>query len=284
VVYTTYSPRYSKAYWLRIDRIDRGWQQARIEGTQRDGRFVIQASNLSAFSILLDPVLAPPGTVVSVDVDGRAAWKGLPASTTLSLSRDRKGRWVEKAWTGPAVGPPDHAEANFLGGSLAERDAHVYVYGTTGEPAVAEASKKVAQQLADWGPNVRARFAVVADTAVTADLMASRSLVLVGNAAVNQVVARLSGALPIRQDAAGTFAGGKRVAGPEGAFRLHHPNPQAPGRYLQVLGAGSAEALVRFLPAPGPFVVAPRADYLVLDGEGKPVLEGHFKDDWTIGR
>ena len=178
--------------------------------------------------------------------------RACPATTTLSLSRDRKGRWVEKAWTGPAVGPPDHAEANFLGGSLAQRDAHVYVYGTAGEPAAAEASKKAAQKLADWGPNVRARFAVVADTEVTAELMASRSLVLIGNAAVNQVVARLSRrGCPFARTPPAPSRARQRVAGPEGAFRLYHPNPLAPGRYVRVLGAGTAEALARLLPAPG---------------------------------
>ncbi len=282
VVYNTYSPRYNKAYWLRIDRIDRGWRQARIEGTQQDGRFAVKTSNLSAFSLLLDPLLAPAGRVVSVDVDGRPAWKGLPRSATLSLARDPKGRWVEKPWTGPAEGPPDHAEANFLGGSLAQRDAHVYVYGTAGDPAANEASKKAAEKMADWGPNVRARFQVVADSEVTSELMASRSLVLFGSADVNRVVARLGGQLPLRQDEAGTFAGPRRIAGPEAAYRLYHRNPLAPGRYLQVFGAGSAESLARILPRPGPRPVAPLADYVVIDGDGKVALEGYFKDDWTI--
>ena len=39
VVYTTFSPRYNKSYWLRIDRIDRGLTLARVEGTQKAGVF-----------------------------------------------------------------------------------------------------------------------------------------------------------------------------------------------------------------------------------------------------
>jgi hypothetical protein len=129
---------------------------------------------------------------------------------------------------------------------------------------------------------VRARFQVVADSEVTSELMASRSLVLFGSADVNRVVARLGGQLPLRQDEAGTFAGPRRIAGPEAAYRLHHRNPLAPGRYLQVFGAGSAESLARILPRPGPRPVAPLADYVVIDAEGKVALEGYFKDDWTI--
>jgi hypothetical protein len=137
--------------------------------------------------------------------------------------------------------------------------------------------------LADWGPNVRSHFPVVADTEVTPEMMASRNLVLVGNAAVNRVVARLVDKLPLRQDAEGTFAAGRRVAGPDASFRLHYANPLAPGRYVLVYGAGSAAGLKRFSPPAGsgrpPSFYA---DYLVLGEDGQSVLEGYFKDDWAI--
>src|SRR5207342_2422641 len=59
VVYVTHSTRYNKAYWLRIDRIDKGLELARIEGQRKQGTFDIRSRNLSAFSILLDPEIAP---------------------------------------------------------------------------------------------------------------------------------------------------------------------------------------------------------------------------------
>jgi hypothetical protein len=221
--------------------------------------------------------------VVSVDVDGRAAWKGLPRSEILSFAKDRRGRWVEKPWVGPAQGPPDHAEANFLGGTLAQRDAHVYVYGTGGEEAANQASEKAARAAADWGPNVRARFQVLADSEVTPEIMDGRSLVLFGTASVNRLVERLAPSLPLRQDATGTFAGARRLGEADAPFRLHHPNPLASSRYVLIYGAASAEGFARLLPPRQPFLSLPHSDYLVLGPDGKPVLEGYFKDDWTIG-
>jgi hypothetical protein len=282
VVYATFSPRYNKAYWVRIDRMDKGLEIARIEAVRKEGAFDVKTENLSAFTLLLKAARMPKGRVLEVRVDGKPAWRGTPRGSTLSLSRDRSGRWTEKPWTGPAVGPPDHAEATFLGGTLAERDRHVYVYGTGGDAAANEASRKVAEKLADWGPNVRARFQILADGEVTPALMATRSLVLVGNAGVNRVVAGLAKDLPLRQDSTGTWAGTKRVAGPGASFRLHYRNPRAGGRYILIHGGGTAEALQRALPPPTPWRQPVPGDYAVVDEDGKTVLDGYFKDDWTL--
>jgi hypothetical protein len=183
---------------------------------------------------------------------------------------------------GPTVGPPDHAEANFIGGTLVQRGSHVYVYGTSGDEAQNAAVRKAAETLADWGPNVRARFKVVADTDVTPEMMAAQNLVLVGNATVNRVVARLAPRLALRQDARGTFAGAKRVAGPDASYRLHTANPLAPGRYVLIYGAATETGFKPFRPAPGPRSVSGLADYLVIGEDGQTALAGYFKDDWTI--
>ena len=156
------------------------------------------------------------------------------------------------------------------------------MHGTAGDDEADAATRQTAEALADWGPNVRARWKMVADTEVTPEMMASRNLVLVGNAALNGIVARMADKLPIRQDATGTHAAGRPVAGPDASFRLVHPNPLAPGRYVLVYGAGSAAGLKRLLPAAGGRPPSPLADYVVLGEDGQTALAGYFKDDWTI--
>lgn len=283
VVYSTFSPRFNKAYWLRIDRIDQGFKLARIEARRRVRLFEVTVDNVSAFSILLDPALVPPGLPMEVKVNGRFAWRGVPRPGPLSLSRGRSGRWVRKPWLGPAVGPTDHPEATFRSVSLAQSAPHLYVYGTAGDAETSAAARQTAESLADWGPNVRARWKVVADTEVTPEMMASHNLVLVGNAALNRIVAEMADRLPIRQDATGTYAGTRRAAGPEASFRLHCPNPLVEGRYVLVYGAGSAAGLERFRPpAGGGRPPSPLADYLVLGEDGQTALAGYFKDDWLV--
>ena len=96
---------------MRIDRIDRGLKLARIEATHRARLFEVKTDNLSAFSLLLGPPLLPAGMPLELKVNGEAVWRGVPPAPTLSLDKGPSGRWVQKPWVGPAVGPPDHAEA-----------------------------------------------------------------------------------------------------------------------------------------------------------------------------
>lgn len=282
VVYSTHSPRYNQAYWLRIDRIDRGLTLARIEATQKAGVFDVKASNLTAFSLRLSPAIAPAGKPIEVTVNGKRAFKGTVKGDVLSFAGG-KGSWkTTSPWRGPAQGPPDRAEAGFRSVSLAQYGPHVYVYGTLGDEATTAASKAGAEMLADWGPSVRAKWRLLADREVTPDLMATHDLVLVGTNTTNAVLAGLFG-LPVYQDATGTFAGGRKVAGPGATYRLLHPNPGATRRRVLVYGGGSPEALKRFVPqgrqAP-PF--SRFADYVVVGEDDAVVLEGYFRDGYTI--
>ncbi len=284
VVYSTFSPRYGKAYWMRIDRIDRGLVLARIEGTQTAGVFDVKTDNVSAFSLLLAPQIAPAGKPVEVKVNGMSAFRGVPKGDVLSFAGG-KGSWKRTdPWRGPAQGPPDHAEAGFRSGSLAQYGPHAYVYGTLGDDATTAASKATAERLADWGPSVRARWRVLADSEMTPELMSTHDLVLVGTNATNRVLAGLVG-LPVRQDASGTYVNGRKVAGPAATYRLLYPNPGATRHRILVYGAGSPAALERFRPVRGrsvPPAFSQFADYVVVGDDGSVVLEGYFRDGYTI--
>jgi dienelactone hydrolase len=282
VVYSTFSPRYNKAYWLRIDRIDRGFGLARIEGTQKAGAFDVKTDNLTAFSLLLAPAIAPAGKPIEVKVNGKPAFRGVPKGEVLSFAGGKDSWKRTDAWRGPAQGPPDHAEAGLRSGSLVQYGPHAYVYGTLGDAATTAASKTAAEMLGDWGPSVRASWRVLADTEVTPDLMTTHDLVLVGTSATNRVLAGLVG-LPIRQDASGTYVSDRKVAGPGATCRLLYPSPGAAHRRVLVYGGGSPAALKRFLPRDrqaSPF--SRFADYLVVGEDDKVVLEGYFRDGYAI--
>jgi dienelactone hydrolase len=284
VVYSTFSPRYNKAYWLRIDRIEKGLALARVEGTQKAGVFDLAATNVAALSLLLSPAIAPPGEPVEVRVAGKRVFRGTPKGSVLSLARSGGGWKTTSPFSGPAQGPPDRAEAGIrAGGGFASYGPYVYVYGTLGDAAMTAAAKAGAEALAAWGPNVRARWRVLADTEVTPEILEKNDLVLVGSATTNRVLAGLVG-LPIHQDAAGTWAGRRKLAGPGATYRLLAPNPGVPSRLVQVYGGSTPAALQRFVPsawrqAP-PF--SQFADYVVVEEDGTVVLEGFFRDGYTI--
>jgi dienelactone hydrolase len=283
VVYSTFSPRYNKAYWLRIDRIDRGFALARIEATQKAGTFDVKTDNVAAFSLLLAPAIAPAGKPVEVKVNGKPAFRAVPKGDVLSFAGG-KGSWKRTdPWRGPAQGPPDHAEAGFRSPTLAAYGPHVYVYGTLGDAATTAASKALAERLGDWGPSVRAKWRVLPDTELAPDHMATHDLVLVGTNATNRVLAGLVG-LPLTQDASGTYVNGRKVAGPAATYRLLWSNPGATRRRVLVFGGGSPAALDRLRP-PGrstPPSFSLFADYLVVGEDGQTVLEGYYRDAYAI--
>ena len=104
VVYSTFSPRYNKAYWLRIDRIDRGFTLARVEATQKAGVFDVKADNVSAFSLLLSPAIAPAGKPIEVKVNGKRAYRGTPKGDVLSFAGGEGVVEGDRALEGPGPG------------------------------------------------------------------------------------------------------------------------------------------------------------------------------------
>jgi hypothetical protein len=144
--------------------------------------------------------------------------------------------------------------------------------------ALAPHGRDEAERLADSGPDVRARWTVLPDTAVTPELMATHNLVLVGGGTANGIVGQIEAQLPVRHDAGGTHVGGRRVAGPESAFRVQSPNP---GRLVVVYG-GNPDVLARAFPGSASRRRSLAGEYVVVDARGEPALQGYFRDDHTI--
>ena len=134
-----------------------------------------------------------------------------------------------------------------------------------------------------------ARYPVKADTAVTAEDVATHGLVLYGNPRSNRVLARIADRLPIRFDADAILVGSRRYAGIDVGTVFVFPNPENPSAYVLVKagvtwrGTLLSRNLPWFLP-----------DFVVFDArvsaqtggrlmDRRPYLEGGFFDDfWQV--
>jgi hypothetical protein len=125
----------------------------------------------------------------------------------------------------PPPPPPGQAIPGLFGKSVPRQAPHIYVYGTRGAPEVVAAGKALATALADWGPMVGARFAVKADSDVTAADRARFNLVLVGAPPLNALAAELPTAA-----LAGEPLGDR-------AYRAVVADPKRPGRFNLLMGA-----------------------------------------------
>jgi pimeloyl-ACP methyl ester carboxylesterase len=297
VIYKTYSLRYNQAYWLRIDGIEHGLALAEIEGDRTESQYTVRPGNVSAFSLLLDPKHAPADRAITVAVAGGGAGAGAPIfqgppRPVLSFARAGAGGWkLVPAPPAPPPDAPDHGASGLFSRALARERPHLYVYGTAGRAEITAANQALARDLADWGPGVRARFAVKSDQEVTAADLAALDLVLVGGARTNALVGRMAGRLAVDDRADRLIAGALTLTDADRAYRLACPSPLAPGRQVLIYGADTARGLAAFQPftkkntatstSRGP---ESNLDYVVYDGAGKIRASGIFRDACAIGR
>jgi predicted esterase len=300
VVYRTVSLRYRDAYWVRIDGIARGLTVAELIGEQ-DGRlFDLRPSNVSAFSLRLDPVQVPPDREITVRVAGKDVYKGT-ARAVLSFALG-DGGWAAASSQGglsphgasasysdrlparPAI--PDHAQPGLFSKSLPRTRAHVYVYGTLGTARITKAAQHLAERLANWGDAAKVRWAVRRDHDVTDGDLERFDLVLIGGARINQLVGRMAGALALADGPDALVGGDVRLTAPDRSYRLVTPNPLAPDRYVLIFGAETDIGLAhleRELLDPTRPAPESNLDYVLWDGDGSVRLAGVFRDQWRIG-
>jgi pimeloyl-ACP methyl ester carboxylesterase len=283
VVFSTFSPRYNKSHWLRIDRIEKGLQLARIEGTWKGNRFEIKTENVAAFSLLLGDKMVTPRQKIEVVANGISLVTGAAPEKTVSFLKSAEGKFAFHKLDAPLEGPPDHFEGGFRGRTLAQASAHVYVYGTGGGEAMTKASREMAEQMANWGSGVKVRWPVLADTEVSEEILKKNSLVLFGSTASNRILEQIKEKMPIKETGSGYSAGSFSLEQKDASYRLVAPSPLAPGRYVLIFGAMTAEGLLRLKPyAGGGWTPSKVADYLVLDGTGAVKKSGLFADKWEI--
>jgi hypothetical protein len=165
----------------------------------------------------------------------------------------------------------------------------VHVYGTQRAERVAELKKLAEKGARGWPLWLwTVEQEVVKDSDVTPELAKSAHLVLYGTPGDNLVLDRLRDKLPIRVEADAVVVGAKRYANKGVGTRFIYPNPEAPAKYVIVLGAPTLDGLRRahnlpdFLP-----------DYVVYDATTSgvrprlaparpPLARGFFNAGWSL--
>jgi hypothetical protein len=267
--------RYGRQYWIRIDELDTGGNLSRGGGggsadftaprlpapgsvdarRVSPTRFEIKTKRVLALTLDLALAGASSAESAVIVVDGTRI-EAPAGARSLSLSRAGKGPWrVDSAPppAGPPSGPPPGLPRHD-GGGIADLFTRplVIAYGTR-DQARRPVLESAARSLADWSwtqsiqiGDKTGRFVVKADFAVTEEDLASKELLIVGNARENALAARASTAISPYYREGAASAGGKDFPGSGLALLL--PSPFAPGRMIGLLdlpaslASGSAEA------------------------------------------
>ncbi|MFN0067276.1 MAG: prolyl oligopeptidase family serine peptidase [Limisphaerales bacterium] len=237
VRFTTWTLRYDRMHWVRVDGLAEHWKRARVGAEVTGPRtVVIQTENVAALTVDMpagSPLLEPSG-LTSFEIDGEP----LNAAAVRS-DRSVRASFVRRdgAWRLADGGAEGLAKRHGLQGPIddAFMDRFIFVRPTgvsTHQAADAWARAEMERAISEWRRQFRGDVIVRDDMAVTEADARDAHLVAWGDPESNRWLARHAERLPVRW-ADGCIALGRHVLPADNHLvALIHPNPANPTRYL----------------------------------------------------
>jgi pimeloyl-ACP methyl ester carboxylesterase len=241
--FTTWTLRYNRAGYIRIDGLQEHWEKGKLEIGPSEEGLAVKTGNVSAFSLVVASGQALAGTIPDqpkITIDEQEV-EAPPVQSDLSWTahfRKEGDHWklVDEVDDGELrkrhglQGPIDDA---FMDSFLMVRP--------TGKPMNDKigmwASAEMKHAIDHWRKQFRGEARVKDDNAVSADDIAAHNLVLWGDPSSNQILAKIAAKLPILWDEKGVHIGDKTYDATHHVPLLIYPNPLNPKRYV-VLNSG----------------------------------------------
>ncbi len=246
VRFITYTLRYDRMHWVRADRLVRHWEPSTIEATWTEpDRFEVSTKGVTAFSLVfaagdcpLDPALEPV-----VVVDGEAlktprVWTDRSWEVSFEKSENQ---WKVTDGVGVGSGGPlvkRHDLQGPIDDAFTDSFLMVAPTGETSNPRVKDwVEAEMDHAIVHWRKQFRGHARVKKDSEITEADIAQHNLVLWGDPASNQVLAKIADQLPIRWGRETIQVGEQSFSSADHAVALIYPNPLNPDRYV-VLNSG----------------------------------------------
>jgi hypothetical protein len=239
---TTWTLRYNKSAWLRIDELEEHWEKASVVAQPTEEGFSLEPKNVNALSLIIEPgeYAMPIPENPKVDIDGQELTPGPVGSDRSWTVHFRKSgdNWevVDKVDDSElrkrhgVQGPIDDA---FMDSFLMVRPTGKAMNDRVGKWAADEMKHAIDH----WRKQFRGEARVKDDSAISADDIAAHNLIIWGDPSSNQMLAKIAAKLPIRWDEKGVHVGDKTYDPAHHVPVLIYPNPLNPKRYV-VLNSG----------------------------------------------
>jgi pimeloyl-ACP methyl ester carboxylesterase len=294
IKFTTWSLRYNRCFWLRINGLESHWNKAEVAGEQNYYKGVkLTTRNVSGLTIEF-PISRYTEidlyAKMEIDLDNQKLPPVLPKSDRTWVLHARKvnGKWQsvtspfsEGLAKKPSLqGPIDDA--------FMDRFLNVRPTGTPlHEKPGAWAAKEMAHAVDHWRKQFRGDAPVKDDQAVTDDDIKNANLVLWGDPSSNAVLARIADKLPVKWTKDGVVLGDKTYDAATHVPVLIFPNPLNSTKYV-VLNSGFTFREYDHLNNARQVPKLP--DYAILDVTtppnsrypGKVVRAGFFGEKWEL--
>ncbi len=233
---TTYTLRYNRMDWVKINSLERHWEESTITAAHiGQGAISVQTKGVTSFTLFPPEAWGQQGGW-KINCDGQT----LSAPNGAPLRLQKTG----KSWGMVAASDNGLRKRHGLQGPIDDAFQESFVFvRPTGKalfPMVdAWANAEMQRAIAQWRVVFRGEIRVVADTEVTPELMANNHLVLWGDPSSNLFLGRLLSLkvpnqtrLPLHWDAKELRFGKEVYPAASHVPVLVYPNPLAPGRYV----------------------------------------------------
>jgi predicted esterase len=241
VHFRTTRPRFGDDAWVHVERMASSSDWGVVDATVVDKhRLTVKAKGIDALRFDRDPALFDGEVVVTVDADKLTFAAGAP----LLVHREGAG------WASGAAADGLRKQGRITGPIRdVWHEPLIFVYGTQ-DPAQTTANLEVAQAFAKvrWGTDVA--YPIVKDTEIDANAAPTKSLVLVGNARSNRVLAAIEKDLPLQLKDDGIHFGGRTFTGPQLGAAFAYPHPKAHDKYVLVIEGADALGTFRAISLP----------------------------------
>jgi hypothetical protein len=283
IKFVTYTLRYNKGGWVRVEGLEKHWEAASIIGTREAGKGVaVTTKGVTALSVAL-----PPGRTV-LTIDGAK----LPVNLVTDVPAFAWFRKVNGKWERSVERENQAGKISGLQGPIDDvfMDSFINVK-PTGRPMnskTAEWVEKEMKHAADqWRKQFRGDAPVKEDTQIADADIQNSNLVLWGDPMSNSVLAKIADKLPIKWTEKGITVGDKTYEAGTHVPVLIYPNPLNPKKYV-VLNSGFT--FREYDQLNNARQVPKLPDYAVIDittppnsrYPGKVVRAGFFGEKWEL--
>ncbi|MDR3622693.1 MAG: prolyl oligopeptidase family serine peptidase [Paludisphaera borealis] len=291
VVFTTYTLRYNRSFWVQVDGLAKHWERARVEadllGNQGAGP-KIETSNVTGLTLEIPAGLCPLDVRKhpKVQIDGQHVEAPRPLSDRSWTARFQKvdGKWRAAADDGRLVkrhglqGPIDDA---FMDSFLMVRPTGPALNAKVGDWAATEMGHAVDH----WRRQFRGDARIKDDKDVTDADIADRNLILWGDPNSNAYLAKIADKLPVQWTKDGVKLGAETHDAGRHVPVMIYPNPLNPKRYV-VLNSGFTFREYDYLNNARQVPKLP--DFAIVDVDSPPtsrvpgriVQAGFFDEEW----
>jgi hypothetical protein len=301
VLFTTWTLRYNRSFWIQLDGLEQHWERARVEadllgGDEADSGLGIApkivTKNVSALTLTI-PSGRCDGDIrekPSVEIDGDVIEAPRPLSDRSWTAHFRKvdGKWKPVASDDDGTlrkrhglqGPIDDA---FMDSFLMVRPTGPALNDKIGKWVAAE----MRHAIDHWRRQFRGEARVKDDRDITEADIAAHNLVLWGDPSSNAILPKIADKLPVRWDKDGVRLGSRTHEAGHHVPVLIYPNPLNPKRYV-VLNSGFTFREYDYLNNARQVPKLP--DFAVLDidvpvssrAPGGIVTAGFFTETWGV--